>query len=153
MDWSLLRQQGTDALDQLVLMVSAEEMAKQAVAEMATTPPARKKLGWPRDDRLGRFFIESYNVGKESLAQHVPQAYLWEVLAKALPVTRNCLLKVAGTYGETLQKNFLFKALDYLLRWGVRGAIVFSRQPTWRKVVAGLAGGLVLLWVVKKLFF
>ena len=152
-DCSLIHQQGTGALDQLVLRVSAEQLAKQVVAEMETTPAAGKNVGWPRDDGLGRFFTEKYQVGGESVARDVPQAYLWEVLAKALPVARNCLLKVAGTYGETLQKNFLFKALDYLLRWGVRGAIVFSRQPTWRKVVAGLAGGLVLLWVVKKLFF
>jgi patatin-related protein len=151
--WSSFQHQGTAGLDQLLLSVSAEELAKQAMAEMAATPPAGKDAGWPRDDGLGRFFVEKYRVGGESLLNDVPRAYLGEMMLTLLPVARHCVVKATDKYAETLRKNLLFKYFDGLLRWGVRVAGWFFRQPTWKKVVAGVAGAAVVLALFRKLLF
>lgn len=151
--WSSFRQQGTAGLDELVLAVSAEELAKQALAEMAATPPAGQDVGWPRDDGLGRFFVEKYRVGEESLLHDVPRAYFWEMTLNLLPVVRHCLVKATDKYAAALQENFLFKYIDWALRGGVRLAGWFLRQPWWKKVAAGAAGALVLLALVIKLLF
>lgn len=151
--WSSFQHQGTAGLDDLLLAVSAEELAHQALEEMKATLPAGKDVGWPRDDGLGRFFVEKYRVGGESLLEDVPRAYLWEMMLNGLPVVRNCVVKVTDTYAAALRKNFLFKYIDWALRGGVQVAGWFFRQPLWKKVVAGVAGALVLLGLVIKLFF
>jgi hypothetical protein len=120
---------------------------------MEATPPAQKKVGWPRDEGLGRFFVEKYQVGGESLVGDVPRAYLWEMTLKALPVMRNCVVKATENYAAALRKNFLVKYIDWVLRGGVCIAGWFFRQPLWKKVVAGVAGAVVLLAVLIKLFF
>ncbi|HBD07596.1 MAG TPA: hypothetical protein DCZ69_04995, partial [Syntrophobacteraceae bacterium] len=93
------------AVDPFVAVMAAAGKTDAVMAGLkddSTAPPDR-----PMDTNLGRFFVNKYRVGSESILKDVPPLILMETLATALLVLRNCILAILTAGGRQVKKHSL----------------------------------------------
>jgi patatin-related protein len=107
----------------------------------------------PSETPLGDFFIHSYKVGSETLAQDIPLQVLLELLATALLVTRTCVLNVFGEKAGVIRANPLYKfGIDWPLRAFYGIVFAMRTQSTFLALLGALGVCAITLLVIGIIF-
>ena len=90
--------------------VSAHEAYKQVVADVERLEQLYPNPTRPKETGFGFYFQNAPRTGAETIQEHIPRQVILKLLATALLVIRNCVVKVLENRGaERVRKSLIFR--------------------------------------------